>query len=889
MATATQQKPTQVNANWKSVPLLGCSDEEAKTYLLRHFNDKGRYRRWNMVRMARNKWFYLGRQWIREDRNLRADSGGLYRFSEVRRRSGASFPRPQDNFIADGVDNLQSRLGRREYEPTTRPTKNTPDIEAAARMAKDVLLFDMEEQLWADKREECAGDVIIGGTGIIRSIWDETATDLSVLASPDAMGCPACETRLASSKVPLALAQIGIPTDMGPPMPIQHTETLRDVERTDPNRPTEVEFTHCPTCVEPTPLQPYDVSVEEAQGAEDVFGRPMGLVVPKGQGLIEVVSPADIYPQNGGVGIEPHTCKIWGQKTVRDMEWIATHLPDYAHLIEPEPAADLMRLDPILGDDAFSGPARGQGTEEDVYFNHAAVMELYVDPIPLPGLDMGRRFIMVGEHVCRNDEGMLKVDVPDGPPRKVARVKYGAARCKRIPKQFWGRTPVDDAVPLQKRLNELDAMMQDIREKGMPRIFVPPGTDIEQQEDAEGSLDVIEVDCVANPEWTPKDGLFAGQPLTGNVYMAEREAIVASIRRILGPQDVEIGANPTGVKAAQQLQILAEEAAQKRGPVERSLVNLTQLIFEHHLEITWAFRREDTEYEVEKAAGAFERESFKGEQLLGQTRVKVEAKGTFDKTVYQKEATKEGVGLHLYDDAMATEQGRDNVRELMGLPKVDTPKSIQIERADQAWREFVDHDKIPIIDPTIHDPAIRFQVLGSRWESDEGVKLRNDTHFDETVLPKIAGWDKRLKQAEATDDLQRQFYEGQDPETWQAMYAKASALAQAAGQPPPLPPPPANGRLLPPATEERIYQTLAAALGMQPLPPQAQAIDPETLKDDSPIKQQMVLEPMLRMYSVIQAYLWQDNKNKQAALAGAAMPAAPTGASAPAPAAPGGM
>jgi hypothetical protein len=881
MATlAQQQKPAPINKNWKSVPILGCKDEEAKTYLLRHFNDKGRYRRWNMVRMARNKWFYLGRQWIKEDRNLRADSGGLYRFSEVRRRSGASFPRPQDNFIADGVDNLQSRLGRREFEPSTRPTKNTPEIEAAARLAKDVLLYDMEEQLWADKREELSGDIIIGGTGIARSVWDETATDLSVLASPDAVGCPVCETKLASSKVPLSLARIGIPTEMGPPMPIQHTETIRDVERTDPSRPPEVELTHCPTCVEPTPLQPYDVSMEEAQGSEDVFGRPMGLAVPKGQGLIEVVSPADIYPQNGGVGIEPHTCRIWGQKTVRDMEWIATHLPDYADKIEPEPAADLMRLDPILGDDAFSGPSRGQGTEEDVYFNHAAVMELYVDPIPLPGLEMGRRFVMVGEHVCRNDELMIPVEVPDGPPRKVARVKYGAARCKRIPKQFWGRTPVDDAVPLQKRLNELDAMMQDIREKGMPRIFVPPGTDIEQQDDAEGALDVVEVDCAADPSWDIKKGLFAGQPLTGNVYMSEREAIVQSIRRVLGPQDVEMGANPTGVKAAQQLQILAEEAAQKRGPLERSFVNLTQLIFEHHLEITWALRREDTTFQAQRDAGAYEQVSYKGENLLGQTKVKVEAKGTFDKTVYQKEATKEGIAAHLYDDAMQSEAGRDELRESMGLPKITTERSIQIERANSDWREFVDHHKITIIDPTLHDPGVRFQVLGARWESDEGVKLRKEANFDQIVLPKIAGWDQRLKRAEATDDLQRQAYEGQDPQTWGKIYQQAAAMAKAANVPTPMPPPPANGQLLPPATEERIFQVLAASIGMQPIPPEQQGVDPESLKDDSPLKQQMVLEPMLREYSVIQAYRWLDKKAQEAAMAGAPMPAAPTGATA---------
>ena len=75
---------------------------------------------------------------------------------------------PVDNLIAPGVDNEVARLTRQEYQPTTRPGKADAEYEAAARMAKHILLYDLKEMIWPDAREEFAFDFMACGTAIGR-------------------------------------------------------------------------------------------------------------------------------------------------------------------------------------------------------------------------------------------------------------------------------------------------------------------------------------------------------------------------------------------------------------------------------------------------------------------------------------------------------------------------------------------------------------------------------------------------------------------------------------------------------------------------------------------------------------------------------------------------
>lgn len=831
---------------YRGYPPFRCYPEHTKNFLDRHFSaKKSRFRRWHMQRMALNVWFYRGRHWIKPVDNLVADAGNnTFRFREVWRKSGLDFSRPVDNLIAEGVDAMIARLGRKEYVPDTRPDKHTPEIEQAAQLSKKIMLHDLEQMYWADKREAINFDVACVGTAIARSYWDETQTQLMVLSSPHAAQCPGCSRKYASRNVLAAYARMGvIEGGDGIFEPFRHRETVTDVESDEMNRPEEVRLSVCPACDEPTELQDYAPSLEEAEGAKDVFGRSLGFALPKGEGLIEVVSWADFYPENGGIGVEPDACKLWAQETVRDMDWIASREPEYADDIEPEDADKLLRNHPTLGDDAFAGGAP-RGAEE-IYGNHAMVQEVVIEPIPLPGLERGRFLRRIGDHICRDEVLTTEVETPDGEVKQVARIKYAAARQKRIPGEFWGRSRVDDARPLNQRLNQLDAMDDDITEKGFPRVVVPSGCEFKEDQDHVGAFSLVTTDAAeADSNWRVRDSILFQQPVTGNAYHEKRAILVQAIRDKLGVGEFEIsGQNPENVKTVGQLQILAEQTAMNRGTLDRALARLMDNLFTHHMEITWALRKEDTDFEIQTEAGDYERDSYVGTDLLGQVKVNVEPKGDFDRTVFQQMKVQEGITLGLYNEAMASEAGRNELRELGGWPKVDTNESIQTERAEYACLNFLRHGTIPIPDETIDAPATWFQVLGRRWQGDEFQKVRRETGADQAI-EKLAGWERRLGEMEAADAIARRTYGGFPPEQWPAIYE--DGLRQSKGTGVVFPQPPMAGRALPESLTQRILLVFMQTLGQEPWQRQAM---PSV--DDKP---QIGLGEVLSFYAVIQTY-----------------------------------
>jgi hypothetical protein len=876
MATQLQQPGVIIKPEWKSIPPMGCTDEEAKDYIKRVVNEKSRLRRWNLLRIARNLNFYRGRQWIDAPRELVGSDSTGYKFKDVERPSNSVFPMPVDNLIAPGVDNEVSRLVRKEYIPNTHADEQQPEFEAAARLAKDLLLHDIREQRWADIRTASAFDLTIGGTSTVRSIWDETQTDMVPVAAPDAVSCPTCSQSFASARIPLSQALAGIPTPAGP-MPLIHREEPAIVKAEPrPGMPQEMEMKVCPLCVEPVELQPYSPSVEDIEGEGDIFGRPMGELVPRGEGLMEVVSQFVYFPENGGVNVEPATCKVHGTKWPRELEWLSARVPDFADRLKAEAASDLMKCHPIMGDSAF-GTNVG---DSEVFDHHAALIEVYVDPIPLPGLENGRRFWQIGEHVVKNDELVIEVEAPDGKMRKVKRAVYASARFKRMPGQFWGVTPVDDAVPLNRLRNEVLAQGQDIREHGVPWFAVPPGVEIHDAEADTGSMRVVEVESI-NPNWSPKESIVNATPLTGNVYESELDRLKQAIEEKIGPQQIEIGVNQPNVTSGEHAQILAEEASQKRGPRERDLVNQAEAIWTHHLEVTWAFRKEQGEMEVERAAGQFERKSYLGTDLLGQTRVKIDAQSNFDKTLYQSQAAEKAVSAGLYGDLSQDDLLRESLLEEMRLPKLREERSIQIKRAEQVWSEFLRDAKIPVVDETIVDMWLWNQVLGKRWQSDEAVEIQAQADWG-AVIEALAGWERKLAEAEALDVQQRAIYEGYPPEQWQQIQQKGTELAMGAampGTPPQIPPqPPQSGEFLPESMPKRLLMVWESMLAMPTsasmsesaatgLPPQ---MSPHPSSDSA-------VKKLLQFYAVIQQCRIGAERKKAAAMGGAPVVAAPGG------------
>jgi len=854
-------KGKDVHPGWMSTPTLADDDSTIREYLHNSINHLSRFRRWHMLRKALNIWFYRGRHWIEPLGRFAPDGNGAYYFRELYRNSSAIFPRPVTNLIAPAVDNEVARLGKREYVPSVIAYRNIPEQEKAAKLAKDVLLYDLQQMAWADKREALAFDLMVTGTCVARSRWDETITDTMVIGNPDAAVCTGCGLLLSSPEISKnTSSQFQF-----------HDGALQQASQgSDDN---SVQFSSCPACN--SPLSSYAVSEDEAQGGEDGLGRSLGLTVPRGKGDIEVVSPFDIYPENGGVNVEPPTCKIWSQASVRDLDWIAERIPDAATDLHPEDARELQRYHPTMGDQAFQAGGFSAVGDRDIYSHHARVYESYIDP--RPGLPDGAIFAMVNEKIWVREPLVVSIDTPNG-PKRIKKVTYAGARFKRIPGEFWGRSPIDDGISPQRRMNELDAQVQDIRERGIPQVWTPIGTQINAHDDTGGTFRQIEVESVRG-DWKPSDGIFPAQPITGREYYEERDRIMADMQKILGPQPVEQGEAPKNIKTTSGLMILNEEAAQKRAPMERAMILMYETLWSSHLQLTWAFRKEDATYEIINASGDIERKSYKNTDLLGDVRVRVEKNAGYDESIYQAEAAQEALDSGLYD--LSSKLAKDKILKLMRLPNdVNEGDAAQIERAEAAWTDFVHQNSIPVMDFSTQDSFLWYQVLGMRWAtSDESLCMQKAVNWPD-ALKVIAGWERKLQIAAQQDAMQRQYYEGHDPNTWGEIYrqgeahssnirAISKATANLGGQPTPpfvMPQPPQNGQFLPEEPSQRIYMLLKNMLGpavpQGPVHPDLQSALPDEAKGA------YMLDTLLQFYCVIQACrLDAQSKQPQQAIA----------------------
>jgi len=876
---------------WLYLPTLNSTDEEVRGYMNDQIAPTSHRRRYHTQRAALNLWFYLGRQWI-EPRSQLAPGNGSYHFREIYRNSLAAFPRPVTNIIAPSVDNEIARLGRKELVPDTSPAKNKPEWQAAARLGKDLLMAEMAKQVWADKRDELYLNFALDSVAILRTSWDENDRDRTLIASPDTVYCPMCQRKYASRTVPRSFSSLGIPGEMEEmgPVEMRHTETLSDYEEKGeasamhPQGIPRVNMQDCPYCEKASKLEPYPVSEEEA-GEADAFGRPMGLLVPTGSGEIDPVSIHEYFPENGGIQIEPREQVVYHRMTVEPLESIALRYGEFGDEIKPENPQNLIRMNPLYAEPMLSGSLGFSGAAGmESFRNHARLQEVVVLPQPhIEGLERGAIFhrLAEGTQIIRK-ELMVEVEGDEGKYKYVPRIAYHFARFKRIPKNFWGRSFVDDLIPIQRRLNELDAQVVDLRERGKPSMYIPKGTIIATRDDVQGSMVFIEYDS-PDPTWQPGQALFPGVPITGNPYFQERNQIMQDAQAVGFPQDIEMGQSPGSVKTTSGLMLISEEASQKRAPRERALALMYEGAFTHLLQMNWAFRKEDAAYEVQTEAGTYEQKSFTGTDLVGDLRVKVSARAGYDQTLYNKEAAAEALDRGLY--TIDGPDSRDKLLDLMKLPKdVNEGAGIQIRRAEMAWSDFMRLDKIPEPDYTMWDFPTWHTIFTKRWMDDECYARQQEVLFAD-IWTELITWEDKLQQI---DDAEEQFaiYKEQPPEKWQAVFqegsqkveeakrayeqamirfgsAQQSAMQAQAAPPaapaaPPMeqfpPPPPAGFVFLPDALHERLYEVWKRMLPQIATGLEAAATT-ESLGVPQPQARKMKeLDLLLKMRAIIEAF-----------------------------------
>jgi hypothetical protein len=870
-------------------------------------DDTNRFRRWNLVRIARNHLFYAGIHDISVKSALETTSNG-YTFRRVKRKGGRALV--VDNCIAEGVDNEVSRLLKKKYEPLVHPTKLLPDLQAAADQGGDVLKYDLERvQKWPMVRHTATYDCVVGGTSVERGWLDEAPLEPVRLPHPDAVACVGCKAQFARRRVSMRdtdfATQTGLPhpTEPDQRVPFRGSDTLKLAEDLAPGAAPEYDMQVCPSCE--GELVEQGASGDELESGTDMFGRELGHDLPRHVPRLQAVSIFEMYFENGGLGVEPSTARVFGRRSIEDLDWLASRYPEAAARFKKAELAEANRINPWTNQTGIQGAS--------TQFKHHAIMtEIVALPLPgLDGLEMGRHIVIIGDEVVKNEDLMVPMECEGhDEPILVPRVTYQVARCKRKAGQMYGATPVDTAVPLNYAMDKVLTMIEDINERGKPFLAMPEGAELIYDEEAEGSFNEVRYRSTA-PGFTPKDMIVNGQPINGNVFLPLVDRYRARIRESLGPGPAEGGENPVNTVTVGQLQINVEQSNQKRGDAEESLAKAHEATWRDHLARIWAFTQGASTYEVDDGTGAFAKKSFRATDLAGQVDVRIDAQAAQDDSLFQALTVENAVSKG-WIDITNDQDAHDSAMTIMRVPKLNQQRSVQITRSNQAWAEFErsmllpEEEEgsplmplIPVVDETLHDPWVRYQVLGKWWESDQGFNLQQKTGWL-AVLPALAGWEKKLLEAERIDDAQRSIYENKPPDQWAVIYQQASefrakaqaiqekvnAAAEAASQMPPPPPPmpeipepPNTGVFLPAAKQARVtmvMKSMVQALTQTPAPPDGHDQDAHA---EAMAQHEALTGPvlaMLDMYATIQTYRLLDRDKKMAAAMVPGAPPSPT-------------
>lgn len=451
----------------------------------------------------RNQLMLDGKQWIVFDGE--AIAGGIWRRLSVSKQN-EYIPRPTTNYIYSIYQTLKSYLLKNKPRSSVRP--NTTDFtdKSAAKIATLCL-----EANWVRLKEQynyetAAANLLTYGTVYKKSYWDTSS--VSFIKVPKMQSVPVTD--------PMTGEQIG--EDLQPEVdPITHQPLFEQLPLGDVN-----------TCI----VEPFRITQD-----------PLAMHLHEVRWVMEYsIQPLEWIKENFDKDEEGYTGR--------------------AALVEPE--ADLngsMRrffsLRTSAGvKDGFAAGGAGIASS-DVMIENAAVVKEYYER-PSYNYPQGRLI------VCAGDQVVFSGDSPYEGPEMGDWHPYSECRWEIVPGRFHGKSPLDDAVEIQKNINSIDSVIILTRKtSATPQKLIPmgsavspgdwtgrPNQQIYYRPDGSG----------AKPETIPASGVDP-------TVFQERAQRVQDLKDVSAANDILKGDSPPGVGAASALNLLWEIGTGKLAPI----------------------------------------------------------------------------------------------------------------------------------------------------------------------------------------------------------------------------------------------------------------------------------------------------------------------------------
>lgn len=435
--------------------------------------------------------FYCGIQWIE--------------YSETQRRfqrwnAPSWFPTPVTNLVGPRIGIMQAGISKSQPQGRVRPNTNEPQDFMAAKVAEKLVgrFYDVTDE--DELRDMATLIAALTGTVIAEDWFNPRAGKIRMVprmqlnTSPVMEDSAYCEQCSGTGD----LSQVGLPCpDCGQPM------GSGERQRAWPDG---------------TPITTSKLDPEL-----DDNGEPAVDAIPEGEIESRVRMLMNFYWDPKAEKLK--TARWCGEACYADLDWIDENFPETGIFVGAEEGIDQLNfyeasLLALVGP-SIQGTAHYGATQ---YFKNGAVLRKYQEK-PSQKYPQGL-FAIVANGVLLH-QGPLPITDENG--NVTGDFNYTEFRYDVVPGRFAGRTPAEDMVPLQKRVNGIDAQLIINRKTLLnPWVLAPKGSGLDpsRQHMRPGATVLYNfVGVGAAPQVVP------GTPLPAQI-MEERQMAVQSMDQL---------------------------------------------------------------------------------------------------------------------------------------------------------------------------------------------------------------------------------------------------------------------------------------------------------------------------------------------------------------------
>lgn len=441
-----------------------------------------------------------GHQWLVYDGVQ--GRGGQWNTLKVT-KNNEYIPRPVTNYVWDIYQTLKSYLIQNKPRSTVIPNSQRSKDKQSAQLAELICEVNWKRLLEEKNYEYAAANGVTYGTVFKKSYWDTTALQTAKIP------------RMESSPVvdPQTGAQIGV----------------EDKPAIDPTTGQPVFDTIPIGDINTAVVEPYRMALD-----------PMSTDLHTARWVMEYqIQPLDWIRETYGKTEDGYTGKV---DEVKEERALSSQMQRFFQL----KTSAGVKLPSFV-------PGNVPSASGEMIENAAVVKEYYERPsFKFPN---GRLVVVAnGITLYAGDSPYAGPDEGDWHP-------YSEFRWEVVPGRFWGRSPLDDVIEVQKQINSIDAAIILTRKTmAIPQRLIPmasgiapgawtgrPGQEIRYRETG------------ATPSIIPPQGVDA-------TVFQERQQRVEDMKNLSGAIDILKGDRPPGVTAASALEMLFEVGTGKLRP-----------------------------------------------------------------------------------------------------------------------------------------------------------------------------------------------------------------------------------------------------------------------------------------------------------------------------------